>query len=161
MTFRYLLIDSRPRRMALVLPSPFPHPLLSTMLDTIFNTFQTPNISLLSAPALSTVAAGMRSGLVVDIGWAETVVTGLCEYREVQTHRSVRGIKLLEEAVFEMLAEAIDASVSQGAFKPTGIAEDVGQLISFEEVEDVTVRMGWCKPAKKIDVDECLRDLRL
>src|SRR3569833_3590136 len=66
---RYLLIDSRPRRVVLVLPSSLPVPLLSTTLDTIFNRFQSPTISLVSAPVMAAAAAGVRAALVVDLGW--------------------------------------------------------------------------------------------
>src|SRR5271167_4839021 len=104
---RYLLIDSRPRKMALVLPSALPRPLLSSILDTIFNNFQSPTISLLSAPVLATVAAGLRAALVVDIGWAETVVNSIYEYREVQCRRSIRASKLLGQEMLKLLEEGI------------------------------------------------------
>lgn len=141
---RFLLIDSRPRRMLLAIPSTLPLPLLSTILDTLFANFQPPTISLMSAPVLTTVAAGLRSALVVDIGWAETVVTGVYEYREVQCTRSVRGMKMLGEATFKMLSEAIDLIGT--ADKPQD-----EELPSFDECEEVLLRMGWCKPVKKLE----------
>ena len=110
---RYLLVDSRPRRMNLVLPSGLPLPLLSAVLDTLFANFQPPTISLMSAPVLTTVAAGLRSALIVDIGWAETVVTGVYEFREVQCTRSVRASKVFGEAVFKLLADDLDPSREQ------------------------------------------------
>ncbi|KAH7336415.1 hypothetical protein BKA65DRAFT_506405 [Rhexocercosporidium sp. MPI-PUGE-AT-0058] len=139
---KFLLIDSRPRRMLLAIPSALPLPLLSTILDTLFANFQPPTISLMSAPSLVTVAAGLRSALVVDIGWAETVVTIVYEYREVQCTRSVRGMKMLGEATFKMLSEAIDLIGT--ADKPQD-----EELPSFDECEDILTRMGWCKPLKK------------
>ncbi|KAI9046698.1 hypothetical protein LZ554_009437 [Drepanopeziza brunnea f. sp. 'monogermtubi'] len=137
-----LLVDSRPRRMLVVIPSALPLPLLSTILDTLFTNFQPPTISLMSAPVLTAVAAGLRSALVVDIGWVETVVTAVYEYREVQCTRSVRGMKMLGEATFKMLAEAID--IAGTADKPKD-----DELPSFEECEEVSIRMAWCKSAKK------------
>ncbi|KAL2068924.1 hypothetical protein VTL71DRAFT_15262 [Oculimacula yallundae] len=139
---KFLLIDSRPRRMLLAIPSALPLPLLSTILDTLFTNFQPPTISLMSAPVLATVAAGLRSALVVDIGWAETVVTGVYEYREVQCTRSVRGMKMLGEAMFKMLSEAID-------LVGTGDKPQEEELPSFDECEEVMIRMGWCKSTKK------------
>ncbi|CZS89874.1 related to actin-related protein RO7 [Rhynchosporium agropyri] len=139
---KFLLIDSRPRRMLLAIPSALPLPLLSTILDTLFTSFQPPTISLMSAPVLATVAAGLRSALVVDIGWAETVVTGVYEYREVQCTRSVRGMKMLGEAMFKTLSEAID-------LVGTGDKPKEEELPSFDECEEVLKRMGWCKPVKK------------
>lgn len=136
--------------MALVLPSTFPLPLLSTTLDSIFTQFQAPNISLMSAPVLTTVAAGLRSALVVDIGWAETVVTSIYDFREVQCQRSLRGSKFYGEAMFRMLAEAIDPSMSGD--RTTEGEMQMRQIISFEECEDIISRMGWCKPIKKADL---------
>ena len=95
----------------MILPSAFPLPLLSTILDCLFTQFQPPNVSLTSAPVLSTVAAGIRSALVVDIGWAETVVTGIYEFREVQSRRSTRGSKLLGQEMFKLLVNAIDPRI--------------------------------------------------
>lgn len=128
--------------MLLAIPSALPLPLLSTLLDTLFTSFQPPTISLLSAPVLTTVAAGLRSALIVDIGWAETVVTAVCEYREVQCTRSVRGMKMLGEATFKMLAEAIDIA-------GTGDKPNDEELPSFDECEEVSTRMVWCKSGKK------------
>lgn len=126
--------------MLLAMPSTLPLPLLSTILDTLFTSFQPPTISLMSSPVLSTVAAGLRSALVVDIGWAETVVTAVYEYREVQSTRSVRGTKMLGQATFKVLAEAIYL---------VGIGDKPKdeELPSFDECEEVLLRMGWCKPA--------------
>ncbi|KAI6711143.1 hypothetical protein PZA11_000986 [Diplocarpon coronariae] len=141
---KFLLIDSRPRRMLLAVPSALPLPLLSTILDALFTNFQPPTISLMSPPVLTAVAAGLRSALVVDIGWAETVVTGVYEYREVQCTRSVRGMKTLGEATFKMLAEAVDLVGT--ADKPKD-----EELPSFDECEEVSARMSWCKPSKKTE----------
>ena len=134
--------------MVLALPSALPLPLLSATLDTLFNSFQPPSISLLSAPVLTTVAAGLRSALVVDIGWAETAVTSVYEYREVQCCRSIRATKLLGEATFQMLAEAMSlASLLEDSKKIT--EEEARVLPSLEECEEVLQRMAWCKPAAK------------
>lgn len=150
---KYMLIDSRPRRMVLAIPSALPLPLLSAILDTMFTSFQSPTISLMSAPVLTTVAAGLRCALVVDIGWAETVVTSVYEYREVESHRSVRAMKLLGEATCLTLGKA----VSPRLFEETGEEskedkdrrdEKISRLVSFEECEEVLTRMVWCKPGK-------------
>lgn len=138
--------------MVLVIPSALPLPLLSTVLDTMFTNFQCPNISLMSAPVLTTVAAGLRSGLVVDIGWAETVVTAVYEYREVGCQRSVRAMKMLGEATYLMLAKIIaPQSLFEGPEDEKidiGRHERISRVLSFEECEDVTVRMAWCKSGK-------------
>jgi actin-related protein len=85
---KYFLLDPKPRRILLALPPRMPHPLISALLQILFSNFQAPSITLLSSPVLSTVAAGLRSALVVDIGWAETIITGVCG--EATEHRTRR-----------------------------------------------------------------------
>ena len=121
-------------------------PLLSATLDTLFTRFQTPTISLLSSPVMSAVAAGVRSALIVDLGWRETVVTSVYEYREVQCSRSIRGGKMLVEALHKVLATAI--AKSQGrTYQETSEAE-MDHVVSFEECEEIATRMLWCKSAR-------------
>jgi actin-related protein len=130
------------------LPSALSLPLVSTILDTLFTNYQPPTISLMSAPALTTVAAGLRSALVVDVGWAETVISSIYEYREVQCTRSVRATKLLGEEMFKLLVEAVDPTALQVEEDETRIGDKARRLISFEECEEVATRMAWCKPSK-------------
>ena len=101
----------------------------------------------MSAPVLTTVAAGLRSALVVDIGWAETVVTCIYEFREVQCRRSTRASKVLGDEMLKMLANAIDP-VMEGAYEPKEAIEGLREVLSFEECNDIIARMAWCKPAK-------------
>ncbi|PHH76473.1 hypothetical protein CDD80_1513 [Ophiocordyceps camponoti-rufipedis] len=134
---RFLLIDSRPRKMGLVLDPAVPIPLLSAVLDTLFNSFQAPVVSLLSSPTMSAVAAGVRSALVVDMGWAETVVTSVYEYREVKTTRSIRGGSRLLDGLYHLLRSTLE---------PESEAKDGGRrVVSFEECEDVMCRLMWCR----------------
>lgn len=137
---RYLLIDSRPRRVVAVLPSGVPVPLLATALNTLFNRFHTPSISLMASPVACAVAAGVRTALVVDMGWAETTVTAVYEYREVQSSRSVRAGKLLVENTHTLLASALGGPQAQ-----TGTGDRVEHVVAFEECEEVATRLVWCK----------------
>lgn len=139
---RYLLIDSRPRRMVAVLPSGVPVPMLATTLDTLFNRLHAPSVSLLSSAVACAVAAGVRSALVVDMGWGETVVTGVYEYREVRSNRSVRAGKLLVETTHKLLASALGSPQDEVPEK------EVKHVMSFEECEEIVNRLVWCKPAK-------------
>jgi actin-related protein len=133
---KYFLLDSKPRRILLAMPSRMPHALMSTFLDVAFTSFQAPSITLMSNPVLSTVSAGLRSALVVDIGWAETVVTAVCEYREVQERRSVRAGKMLSEEMAKVLNAELDDDADSSAPRAD---------VSFEEAEEVLTRVGWCK----------------
>ncbi|PSN71922.1 actin-like ATPase domain-containing protein [Corynespora cassiicola Philippines] len=133
---KYFLLDTKPRRILLCLPPRMPHPLMSSILDVLFGSFQAPNITLMSSPVLSTVAAGLRSALVVDIGWAETLVTAVCEYREVHERRTVRAGKLLSEEMAKVLNAELDGESDPNHQKTE---------VSFEEAEEVLTRVGWCK----------------
>ncbi|KAI1213690.1 actin-like ATPase domain-containing protein [Annulohypoxylon truncatum] len=143
---KYLLIDSRPRRITLVLPPTLPIPLISSVFDTVFNRFQAPTISLLSSPVMSAFAAGSRSALVIDIGWHETTITAVYEYREVHTWRTVRAGKLLVEETFEFLTNTIRGRPGTARTEhPEDKLED--HAVSFEECEEFATRMLWCKRA--------------
>ncbi|KAI1474141.1 actin-like ATPase domain-containing protein [Daldinia eschscholtzii] len=141
---KYLLIDSRPRRISLVLPPTLPIPLISSTFDTIFTRFQIPTISLLSSPVMSAMSAGTRSALVIDLGWHETTVTAVYEFREVCTWRTIRAGKLLVEETYEFLNNAI-----QGRPATTRTERTENRLeersVSFEECEEFANRMLWCR----------------
>ncbi|KAI1382770.1 actin-like ATPase domain-containing protein [Hypoxylon trugodes] len=141
---KYLLIDSRPRRLALVLPPTLPIPLISSVFNTVFNRFQTPSISLYSSPVTAALAAGARSGLIIDIGWHETTVTAVYEFREVQSWRTVRAGKLLVEETYEFLTNAMQGRPSTARTERTDDKlED--KAVSFEECEEFATRILWCK----------------
>lgn len=142
-----MLVDSRPRRMVCVLPSDLPTPFLSTVLDTVFNRFQAPVVSLLSSTVMTAAAAGLRSALVVDIGWAETVVTSVYEYRDIYRSRTIRGGRCLVEQTHQLLASLVaQAEGKVHGNSPEGPPE---KLVSFEECEDVTARMVWCQQMER------------
>lgn len=127
-----------------------PLPLLSTILNTIFNNFQSPTISLFSAPVLTTVAGGLRAALVVDIGWAETVVTGIYEYREVLCHRTIRASKLLSKEMLRFLGKAVLSVIKELPDQSEDMDEKgYRKIISFEECEEIVARMAWCRTSKK------------
>ncbi|KAI1262354.1 actin-domain-containing protein [Xylariaceae sp. FL1019] len=146
--FRYLLIDSRPRKISLVLPPTMPLPLLSSTLDTLMDRLQAPTVSLLSSPVMTAMAAGLRSSLVIDLGWHETTITAVYEYREVQTWRTIRAGKYLVEETFEFLSQRIQDREAAERHERTQdrLADDA---ISFEECEEVATRLLWCKKAAK------------
>ncbi len=142
--FRYLLIDSRPRRMVCVLPSGLPIPQLSAVLDTVFAKFQSPTVSLLSSPVALVVGAGARSALVIDMGWNETAVTSVYEYREVHCKRSVRGGRLLTEETHKLIAKHL----TQAQPSPAQGNEKAEYLLSFEECDEIASRLVWCKSSQ-------------
>jgi actin-related protein len=125
----YLMLDQRPRKVFLLLPSALPHPLVSLTLNVVFNAFQPAAVQLWTPPILCAVSAGLRSALVIDIGWHETTVTALYEYRDVFHRTSTRAAKLLTRNMADTLRKHAPSS---GA-------------ISFDTAEDIVARMAWCR----------------
>ena len=142
-TNRYLLIDSRPRRIVSILPSDLPIPLLSAVLDSMFTRFQPPTVALLSPIVSLAVAAGVRSALVVDLGWNETAVTSIYEYREVHCARSIRGGRMLTEQTHDMLARHLPQGPNTRSEDNSD--KDREYVLSFEECNEIASRMVWCK----------------
>ncbi|KAL2834918.1 hypothetical protein BDW59DRAFT_136816 [Aspergillus cavernicola] len=139
---KYLLVEAGLARLVLVLPSVIPHPLMSSVLTTIFNRWRIPSITLLNSAAMATTAAGLRSALVVDIGWAETSVTGIYEYREIATKRSTRAMKSLIQETGRLITH-----LSSGESQSDKISVD------FEFCEEVASRFLWCRPSRPRDED--------
>ncbi len=141
----YLLLDQKPRRLMLILPPVMPHPLLDSILTTLFTNFQYSSITLLSTPVLSAVAAGLRSALVIDIGWAETVVTGIFEFREVHHSRSIRAMRATGYDLSGMLHKELEKARgrSVGAVSHTR-RNDKYDSIGLEQSEEVVQKLLWC-----------------
>ncbi|KAL8724584.1 MAG: hypothetical protein Q9166_007860 [cf. Caloplaca sp. 2 TL-2023] len=147
---KYLLLDSKNKRLVLVLPSLMPHRLLSSVLSAIFINFQPPSITLFSSPALNVVAAGCRAGLVVDIGWDETVITGVYDFREIKVNRTTRAMKLVTQCMAELLKRYSDpeATNTDGLGTSKQERQPITQPFSdnryFDFAEEVTTRIAWC-----------------
>lgn len=140
---RYLLTDAGSSRLVLVLPSLMPHPLLSSLLSTLFSRWRFPSITLLPSAAMSATAAGLRSALVVDLGWAETTVTGLYEYREITTKRSTRAMRVLQQEMGRLLSRLASGQVTEAG----GPKDEIS--VGFAYCEEVLTRFAWCTPNVK------------
>lgn len=127
---KYLMLETRQRKAVLALPSGLPHPLLDIALSTIFTTAQPASVVLWNAPLLNTVAAGLRSALVIDIGWHETTVSGIYEFREVLHRRSVRAAKMLTREMARTLQHD---------------SNNATEKVSFDTAEDIVTRLAWCR----------------
>ncbi|KAK8107632.1 uncharacterized protein PG998_009645 [Apiospora kogelbergensis] len=152
---RYLLVDSKPRRVSLVLPPVAPLPLLSSTLNTLFRNFQIPTVSLLSSPVMATFAAGVRSGLVVDMGWNETIVTAVYEFREVKTWRTTRAGKKLLEETRNFLVNALQGRTPESQPEGEPVPNDI---ISFEECEEIATRLPTLHEADESDTVDPAED---
>ncbi|KAL2855338.1 hypothetical protein BJY01DRAFT_10585 [Aspergillus pseudoustus] len=141
---KYLLTDAGVARLVLVLPSVIPHPLLSSILTTLFSRWRFPSITLLNNAAMATTAAGLRSALVVDIGWVETVVTSVYEYREVATKRSTRAMKALIQETGRLITQLTNGESQSG--------DTIS--VEFDYCEEFASRFLWCKPSRSTGQDK-------
>lgn len=131
----YLQLDQKSRKAILAVPSLFPTPLLQVVLKSLFNHSSQPSsITILSVPLLACVGAGLRNALVIDVGWQETTVTAVGEYKEVAQKRSVRAGKALTKAMAEILQSEVERHDLAGHAP-----------IDFHIAERVTQRMAWCQ----------------
>lgn len=141
---KYLLLDSKSRRMILLIPPVMPHPLLSRILTTLFLNFQIPSITFLPTPLACTIAAGCRSSLVVDIGWEETTTTGIYEYREVHHSRSTKAMSAVTLDMAKLLHFHRNGR-KEGSYPREGETTDPLVNDLFEYSEEITTRMAWCQ----------------
>lgn len=138
----HLQLDNKPRKVVLVAPSLFPTPLLDVVLRVLFSHFtQPPSVVLLTKPIMSCVAAGLRHGLVVEVGWEETVVTTVGEYKEILQRRTVRGGKMLVQEMKRVLDEAAGNDNTEAG-------------VSYDDAEQVTDRMAYCRPSSTHEIDD-------
>ena len=139
----FLLLDAKSRKVMLVVPTTMPHPMLSVLLSLLFNNFQVPSIMLLPPPTMSVVAAGQRSGIVVDIGWHETTATAVYELREVRQFKSTRAMKSLATEVCKLF------QYSQSTREPGIKEEDEKTNLDFYYVQELMTRVIWCQTASR------------
>lgn len=80
------------------------------------------------------------------MGWSETVVTSVYEYREVKSTRSVRGGRLLLDDLHKLLQNLAAGDAEPEDAKPEDVKpENTKPAISFEECEEVLCRLMWCR----------------
>ncbi|CAG8243308.1 unnamed protein product [Penicillium salamii] len=135
---QFLLTDAGTTRLVLVVPSLMPHPLLSSLLSTLFSRWRFPSVTLLSSATMSATAAGLRSALVVDVGWAETTATAIYEYREIATRRTTRSMKHLMQETGRLLT-------GLGSNNQDNTETNDGISVGFGYCEEISSRFAWCK----------------
>lgn len=129
----YLMLDTRTRKVGLILSSQLPKPLLEISLSSLFAALQCPTITLLPVNAMAVVSSGLRSGLVIDIGWFETSVSAIIEFREVSQKRSIRASKWLTKEYAKIVKE---------------------EEITVEEAEEIQCRLAFCSQRNQNEEDE-------
>ncbi|KAK0874282.1 hypothetical protein LTS02_000198 [Friedmanniomyces endolithicus] len=137
-----LQLDSKTLKAVLVVPSLLPTPLLDVALKVLFSHHtQPPSVAIMTTPVLATVGAGLRDALVVEVGWEESVVTAVGEYKAVFQRRSVRAAKMVVHEMAKVLELEAYRQERDGV-EVMANASDV----PFEHAEDILDRMGWCRP---------------
>ncbi|KIW02679.1 uncharacterized protein PV09_06116 [Verruconis gallopava] len=140
---RFLLLDNRAKRISLTAPSSLPRPLLSILLRRLFEGLQAVSVTVFPCSVMSCVGAGVRSAIVLEIGWLESTATAVCEYREVRQLRSIRAGRALAKDVRRLLRREARKQGASAKYKP-----------HFEEVDDVLCRAAWCRASSKATEDE-------
>lgn len=144
---KYLLLEPKSKKLFLLLPSVIPHRLLSNIIFTLFHNFAYGSISLLCTSIACVLGAGCRSGLVIDIGWSETVITSVCEYRETSQWRTIQAMKLLTKQMGNMLfRQHFCTKLSSSTEFDLDTDDKANASINdcFEGCEEITTRMAWC-----------------
>jgi len=140
----HLQLDQKPKKAVLAVPSLFPTPLLEIALKVSFNHYPQPStVTILTAPLLACIGAGLRNALVVDVGWEESVVTAVGEYKEVLQKRSVRAGRMLTRDIARILRKEVH---NQSQDSRSSDNDDDVYATDFQHAEDVTQRMAWCRP---------------
>ncbi|GAO50586.1 actin-like ATPase domain-containing protein [Saitoella complicata NRRL Y-17804] len=78
---RYLLVDSKTKKVILTESPLTPIHIKMAMARILFTYFQIPSITFISSPTAACVASGVRNGFVIDIGWQQTIITPVYDLR--------------------------------------------------------------------------------
>lgn len=104
-----LLVDPRQQRVAIVENPMWPSTLRESIAKVCLKHLHVGSIVFLESPVLDLIAAGLRSGIVVDVGWEETTVYAVYDLRVLlmNTKTSTRGSKMLHKAVGQVLEKLV------------------------------------------------------
>ena len=69
---RYLLIDSKARKVIVAEDTLLPYRIKEAICRVLFTYFQAPSVTFLSSHVLALASTGLRTAVVVDIGWHDT-----------------------------------------------------------------------------------------
>jgi len=146
---KYLLLDSKTRRIVLLVKTEMDVGVLSKVVKSLFVHFQMPAVMLLQEPVMAVVGAGVRSGVVLDVGWNEAVVNVVYEMRVVGPgKRSRRGGRTYRDIWRKFLQDEYSSSSSSSS---SGGASEDNEIKDNEvedwEIEEILTRTGWCQPS--------------
>lgn len=118
-----LLLDPRQQRVAVPENPLWPEALRAVIAKVLLKHLHVSSLVFLPSPVLDLISAGLRSGIVVDLGWEESFVYPVYDLRLLMTESraTVRGSKLLHSNVKKVLTDL----------------NETNEEISFETVERV------------------------
>ncbi|KAK9477086.1 actin-domain-containing protein [Lipomyces japonicus] len=79
--YKYLLLDGKSRKVIILESAFMSIKLKQAITFVLFNYFQSISVTFLQSSICALFSAGARSGLIVDIGWHETVIVPIFDYR--------------------------------------------------------------------------------
>jgi len=127
---QHVMLDIKMRSMLIIFPPGLPNPLIELALTGVFGALNSPkSVSLMSSAACCTIAAGLRSALVIDIGWHEVTITAVYEYRQVYQKKSNRAGRRLHYTTSRFFSGKVAKN----------------DQISFKQIEGIIVRDVYCK----------------
>ncbi|KAK9331671.1 actin-domain-containing protein [Lipomyces starkeyi] len=126
--YKYLLLDGKSRKVVILENPMMTLQLKKAIAFVLFNYFQSISVTYMLSPVCSMLAAGARTALVVDMGWHETTVTPIYDYKPLLSavKSTLRAGKRLHDLVSGALKEFTDV------------------LPSFDEVEEFIARAMYC-----------------
>ncbi|KAK9455146.1 hypothetical protein V1511DRAFT_335280 [Dipodascopsis uninucleata] len=134
--YKVLLIDGKSRKVVVLENPMMPIKIKKAVAFVIFNYFQAISVTLLPSAVCALVSAGVRSGLVVDIGWHETTVIPVIEYRPMFPilGTTIRAGRQLCDIVADAIKDASGVEPSLGEIEKV-IASELYCLVDENPVQ--------------------------
>lgn len=102
-----LLVDSKSQRVVVLENPKWPVAIKEIITKVFLRKLRCTSITFYPAPVLEMVAAGIRSGVVIDIGWEETTISPIYDLRLLsnKVYSTNRGAKQLHNEVKKVIME--------------------------------------------------------
>ncbi|KAJ1967907.1 hypothetical protein IWQ62_001565 [Dispira parvispora] len=143
--FSEVLMTDPKLRKVLICDSPLcPVQLKATVAEVLFEHFQVPALIYFPAPGLSLVTTGSVSGLVVDCGHLETVVTPVFEGHTLIPY--IQTTPLAGKALTHNLRELLLGHAILES--PTSPKVSLASLLSDKVIEDIKCRFLFASPVR-------------
>ncbi|TIB81130.1 hypothetical protein E3Q22_01358 [Wallemia mellicola] len=166
--FEQLQTDPKQRRVIIAENPLLSSPVKFAIMSVLFSNLQVPSVSFTPSPLLSLISAGRTTGLVVDIGYLQTVVSPVYASRPLDPHIMTTsfGGKYLSDRLRELIVEYAtyyppfttqQLSTATSQPPPSTIPQDA---ITDAWIEDVKCKALFAEPLlrKREDDDEVMSE---